>query len=480
MKKIHLILIILISLVMSGSVIFGLCYLYVNQEHFPKGVQISGWSIGDMKTEAVMKELDIKLERLGQVPLHISTKDQDNTDMEWTLAEAGVQYEADSFRRAVMKLSDGNLLERVSNRWHFEKNFVIEAHWDPASMKSKLNKAWEQENFGVPINATRRISSNDQIVYTPEISAFRLDWDTLTKRLVSMIPQDFNRLENPSNVPLILQLPFILTRPEVTIQHLKEEGIERKIMEFSTSLNSSSEGRLFNVKSAAQATDGLILKPGDVFDYGKIVALAEDKYGFREAPVILNGKLVPGIGGGICQVSSTIYSAAIRTGMDIVERRNHSLPVRYLPKGQDATFATGSINFRFRNNTGKHLLIHVTVQDQTLTVKFFGTFPTDVQYDIESLTIETLTPSSKYVQNSTLPVGGQEVIQTGKMGYVIDTYQIKKVDGIVKDRKRLSRDTYLPQKTLIGIHPENKMDNVIPIVPKEKSIIEDGVSGPNF
>ncbi len=69
----------------------------------------------------------------------------------------------------------------------------------------------------------------------------------------------------------------------------------------------------------------MVLKPGEIFDYGQVIAKAEKTYGFREAPVILNGKLVPGIGGGICQVSSTVYNAALRTGLEIVERRNHSL-----------------------------------------------------------------------------------------------------------------------------------------------------------
>ncbi|OAB42971.1 VanW family protein [Paenibacillus glacialis] len=479
MKKNHITLIISTALV-TGSVLVGLCHLYVNQNTIPKGVQISGWSVGGMTTEAVLKDLNDKFQQLGQTSLHISAKNQDIPDMEWSLTEAGVRYEADAFQSAIMKLNKGNLLERVSYRWHFERSFDIKPHWNSSPMKLKFNMAWEKKNFGVPINATRRITSNDQVVYTPEVSAFQLDWETLTNRMVSLIPQNFYRLEHPSLTPLKIQLPFIIANPELSVIDLKKEGINRKIMEFSTSLDSSSEGRLYNVNSAAQATDGLLLKPGDVFDYGKIVALAEDKYGFQEAPVILNGKLVPGIGGGICQVSSTLYNAAIRTGMDIVERRNHSLPVRYLPKGQDATYATGSINFRFRNNTGKHLLIHVAVQGKTLTVKFFGTFPTDVTYDIESITVGTLTPPNKYVQNSTLPVGGQEIIQNGKAGYIIDTYQIKKVDGIVKERKRISHDTYLPQKTLIGIHPENKMDKDQPIVPKEKTIIEDGVSGPNF
>ncbi|OAB73683.1 hypothetical protein PNBC_13440 [Paenibacillus crassostreae] len=422
------------------------------------------------------------MQRLEKIPLHITVNNPSDSVVhsQWTLAEAGVQYEAEHFRQSIIQLQKGNWLQRLSYRWNFERNYSITSHWDPALMKSVYNAAWEQEKFGKFVNASRRINSSDQVVYTPGISANRLDWNIIETRMVDLIPRDFEVLEPPNEDPLVLELPFRLERPEIDIEDLKKEGIERKIMEFSTYLRSSAEGRVFNVNSAAQATNGMILKPGDVFDYGQVIALAEKQYGFREAPVILNGKFVPGIGGGICQVSSTIYSAAIRLGLDIVERRSHSMPVSYLPKGQDATFATGSINFRFKNNTGKHLLIQANVQGRTLTIKFFGTFPTNVRYDIESVVVETLTPSNKYVRNATLPVGAQEILQHGTIGYVVDTYQIKKVDGIVKGKKRISRDTYLPQKRLISVHPKNDKDIGTPIAPEKKQIIEDGVSGPNF
>ena len=482
MKRFHVILITVTALVTLGSILFGCLYLYSQQDKLPKGTTLSGWVVGGLTSEIVLQELDDRIHRLEQLPLHITIKNPSTsaTHSKWTLADAGVHYDADVFRRAVLKLQEGNMFERISYRWHFESSFVITSHWNPASMKSIYNEAWEQNQFGVPVNATRRITTDDRVVYTPETSAYRLDWNTLTNRMTSIIPHNFDRLEHEEEDPLACELPFTLERPKISVEDLKNEGIERKFIQFSTQLKTSTPGRVFNVNSAAQATNGIILKPGEVFDYGKVIALAEKQYGFREAPVILNGKLVPGIGGGICQVSSTLYSAAIRTGLDIVERRSHSLPVSYLPKGQDATFATGSINFRFKNNTGKHLLIQTTVRDRTLTVKFFGTFPTNVRYDIESVVVETLTSSNKYVKNSTLPIGTQEVLQNGTIGYVVDTYQIKKVDGVIQQRKRISRDTYHPQKRIISIHPEEQLNIDPPIAPKEKQIIEDGVSGPNF
>lgn len=187
--------------------------------------------------------------------------------------------------------------------------------------------------------------------------------------------------------------------------------------------------------------------------------------------MIVNGRLTPGIGGGICQVSSTVYNAALLTGLDIVERRNHSLPVKYLPKGLDATFASGAINFRFKNNTGKSLLIHAKVQGGYLTVKFFGTFPENVTYELESRTVETLGVPVKYVSSNVLPEGVEQVLQNGQPGYIVETVRIKKVDGKVVETQTISRDTYKAQNRLIARSGHSSLPDL-----QEPSVVEDGVS----
>ncbi|MNZ75027.1 Vancomycin B-type resistance protein VanW [compost metagenome] len=281
----------------------------------------------------------------------------------------------------------------------------------------------------------------------------------------------------------IIKIPLILQQPAATIEGLKKEGITRKIAEYSTNLSGSAAGRIHNVDAAARSIDGMILPPDGIFDYASIVEAAETNYGFREAPVILSGKLVPGVGGGICQVSSTLYNAAIRAGLKIVERKNHSLPVSYVPKGQDATFATGYINFRFQNTSKAHLLITAQVEGGQLTIKLFGDSPENTSYDIESITTDVLPVQNKYVANPSLPSGSQEIILEGKPGYIVETYQIKKVNGKVSQRLRLSRDTYPAQPTVIAVHGSSQ-DNSSPDSPKnpspQKIILEDGVAGPTF
>lgn len=301
-----------------------------------------------------------------------------------------------------------------------------------------------------------------------------MDWHGLELALRAALPTRLSTVDSLQGKGITLEVPLAVQEPAVTLRALKDQGIERKITQFSTSLGTSGPGRSFNVEAAAKAVNGTMLPPGAVFDYGKAIEKAQVEYGFREAPVIVNGKLQPGTGGGICQVSSTLYNAALRSGLEIVERRNHSLPVSYLPKGQDATFAQGYINFRFRNNTGKYLIIKAAVQGRTLTVKLFGTFPKNVSYSVHSQTVEVLPPTDKYVGDSSLPPGGTRVLQNGKTGYVVETYITRYEDGKAVEKTKLSRDVYPAQKRVIAINRGGMSRSTLPESPK-KQLVEDGV-----
>ena len=239
-------------------------------------------------------------------------------------------------------------------------------------------------------------------------------------------------------------------------QKHRDEGRPRKIAAFSTSFAASGEGRAHNVEAVAQALDNTLLMPGDVFDFGSIVAKAERERGFKEAPVIVSGKLKPGIGGGICQVSSTLYNAVLRAdGIDIVERRNHSLPVGYLPVGLDATFADGFINFRFRNATGKPLRIKAEVRNKIVTVKLFGAMAENVEYRIETVLQYIIAPKIVYAADPHLAEGQSKTLRPGAEGYVVDTYRVKLINGEFAERVRISHDTYRSQDALVAVHPDD-------------------------
>ncbi|WP_042195605.1 VanW family protein [Paenibacillus camerounensis] len=472
MKKAHIVLTAAISLLLAASLLAGGLHLYGGQHTLPKDTRLAGWDIGEMEIAEVRSGLAARIDALEAIPLVL--KAGANTELTVTLKQAGADYEAEQFLQGLQRLTEGRMLDRAQARRSFAAGWELGIHLDIARLQSSLSTAWEIESFGIPVDATRRITEDDRVVYTAETTSYEVDWHGLELVLRAALPV---KLADPAALQgnkITLEVPLTVKEPSITLKALKDQGIERKIMQFSTSLGLSGPGRTHNVDAAAKAVNGTILPPDAVFDYGKAIEKAQQESGLREAPVIVNGKLQPGTGGGICQVSSTLYNAAIRAGLEIVERRNHSLPVSYLPKGQDATFAQGYINFRFRNNTGKYLIIKAAVEGRTLTIKLFGTFPKNVYYSVQSQTVEILQPAARYVSDSSLPRGGTRVIQSGKAGYVVETYITRYVDGKALEKKQLSRDIYPAQKQVIAIN-RGGMSNAVQPEPVKKPLVEDGV-----
>ncbi|MNM10514.1 Vancomycin B-type resistance protein VanW [compost metagenome] len=475
MKKVHAVMIFVSALLLAAALAYGGVALYAGQATVPKGTLLAGWDIGRMNIAAVRSELDRKLAELEAVPLtlRIGETEGPSLTLTLTLKEAGVSYQAESFLNGLDRLSEGGVWERAKARYSFEKNWALTAGWTDTALRSRLNAGWESSTFGDPVDATRRITADDRIVYTPGRTSLRIDWTRAELTLSGVIPKDFSRLDTLKTAGLAADLPLRTAQPDVTLQSLQDQGVARKIMQFSTSLGSSGPGRSYNVESAAKAVNDTLLPPGAVFDYDKAIEKAENEYGFREAPVIVNGTLQPGVGGGICQVSSTLYNTVLRTGLEIVERRNHSLPVNYLPKGQDATFSRGSINFRFRNTTGHYLLIRAAVSGRSLTVKLFGTFPSNVSYSVESRTVEILAPGRRTVTDSSLPPGASRTLRKGRTGYIVETYRTKFVRGEAVERVRVSRDTYRPQQAIVAVGPGGA--NSSGAQDSERPLVEDGI-----
>ena len=176
--------------------------------------------------------------------------------------------------------------------------------------------------------------------------------------------------ETESGKPVTIELVY--THPEVTTEYLESILFRDLIGECTTRIAGSSN-RLNNITLAAQSINGYVLEPGEEFSFNRIVGRRTVERGYKVAPAINGGQFVPAVGGGICQVSSTLYSAIMDSDLRVTQRRAHSQPISYLPRGRDATVAWGSIDFRFVNNTEQPLRIDAVVNGRTLSVNVYGT-----------------------------------------------------------------------------------------------------------
>jgi len=232
--------------------------------------------------------------------------------------------------------------------------------------------------------------------------------------------------------------------PEVTVSDLFLAGIKEEITMARTFFNPEATNRVHNISLAAEKIDNFLLTPGSVFSFNQLVGETSAQDGFKEAPIIVNGELIPGVGGGICQVSSTLYNAALKAGLTIVERHNHGLPIAYLPPGLDATVAYDYLDLKFQNNMETNLLIHTNVVNNRLDVYLFGDPKRLTEINIITRNKQLIPPPVHFRNVKEKPVSHREKIQEGKPGVTVEVYRIFSRDGEEVEREYLGKDCYSP------------------------------------
>ncbi len=454
--------------------------LYANQHSIPDGVHINQINVEHQSVSQILAQMK-------QLEAHWKTytftfvyENEASQQVTYTGEELGIHTNLSSIATSLLDLERGTIWNKFWTRLHMRhRTYDIHMDVDHATLQSKLTQHFSFIQNNEPTNAVRTITDYDTITYTPEKNVARIDFEQLNINVQKEIQMQLQQWQDFKQNGITMKLPMYVLEAGVTVHKLKNQGVSKKIGQFTTTFRSSA-GRVHNIHSVAKTMDTMLLKPQEIFSYEEVIKSAEKKYGFKQASVIVNGKFVPGIGGGICQVSTTLYNAILRSGLEVVERRNHSVPIRYVPLGQDATFSRGNINFRFRNNTNHHLLIHTEISNQHVTVKLFGTeINENHSYIVSSKLTKVLPPPKKVVYNPKLPVGTEKVLQKGKSGFIVETKRITTENGKMIKEEIISTDTYPPTPMLVATKKNSTPEPRSQIAPK-RNIIEDGVEGPIF
>jgi vancomycin resistance protein YoaR len=240
-----------------------------------------------------------------------------------------------------------------------------------------------------------------------------------------------------------VEIKVIKTMPAVTKNMLENKLFNTTLASYSTKYSASNTNRSANLALAASNMNGTVLAPGETFSYNDVVGERTAARGFKNAPVYENGKSVDGIGGGVCQVSTTLYSAVLYADLKIVSRQNHSLPVSYVPLGQDATVVDGSIDFKFQNNTDYPIKVVSSAGGGTISVSIVGTErETERKVELVHNTLSKIEPTTKEVKTDSLPAGTTKVVSSGKAGYVVESTKIVYENGKEVSRTSLGKSTY--------------------------------------
>lgn len=315
-----------------------------------------------------------------------------------------------------------------------------------------------------PINATlRRV--NHQFITTSEVNGQSLDIPETTESVLAVL-RDYNVFNSKIKLQDCweVQVSTKIVQAKCTESLLQQS--QTLVASFATAYNNASPNRNANLEVACNKITTLIL-PDETFKLSNYLEPFTEAAGYKNAGVIINGKVEDGIGGGVCQVASTLYNAVLLTDLEIVMRQNHSLAVSYVPLGRDATYSTDIIDFRFKNNSGYPLFIEGYCKDNQVIINLYGSKTMKSNYDIKfaSELIETIpAPSTIYEEDPTLEEGKESIEVKGLDGKRIKLYKLYYQNGVEVKRVLVNTSYYKPRAAVIK-RGTKKMPPLVETIP---------------
>lgn len=445
---------IVVLLVISGALFGGYTYLdgRINIDGYYEGVSVANVPIGGLTRQQAEIKLRESLEQgFNEKGIIIESKEYPGEETFISYAKLGYTYDYETALNEAYKIGrSGSIIDRfmrIQELGNDPVNIEIESLYSVPRLDFELKTIAEKYKRD-PIDAEFDFS-NGEINVTKHVNGTAVDLDTLRKDAELAIPEG-GRVE----------LPIQIIEPEIKAEFY--ERINGKIAEFSTSFKGSAPGRVNNIRLSAKAFKGILLMPGDELSYNETTGPRRADAGYQEAPVILNGELTPGMGGGVCQTSTTLYNALLLADLEIIERHPHSMPPAYVPRGTDGAVATGYLDLRFKNNfdypvyidsevigTRVYFYIYGDMKGRDYTVKIDTEHHATIPYKVH----ENLDPS--------LPPGSRELVQEGRTGYKVSTYKSIIKNGEVIKRERISSDYYRERDFIYRVGPAPAVEPIV-------------------
>ncbi|GAB6447011.1 MULTISPECIES: VanW family protein [Bacillus] len=322
-----------------------------------------GISLGGKNKKDIQAIINQKTTELDQKSLTYIFQNDKQT---YTWKDLGVNYKEKDIIDKIFKEQEGNAMNRYKMRKQAEngelkRDYKLTPQLNTTTYESFMKDKYN-ETLKNPVNAELSIEGT-----TVNISQSQNGEKIDKGKLSDLTKQAIN--SGTSDVTL----PVTLLKPERSTEDIQKMGIKEVIAEYSTPMAGRNGNQSFNVNKSANTLSGVIVAPDETFSFNGRVGVTDAAHGYKSAAVFSQGKVIQSAGGGVCQVSSTLYSAALRADLGIVSRSNHSMPVNYLPLGQDAAVADYGPDLKFKNNTGNHIYIQAFSNGGSITTRIFGT-----------------------------------------------------------------------------------------------------------
>lgn len=355
------------NIIVIGSIIIILLAIYVGKnvskyenKIFP-GTLVYEQDISNLEKEELLSKLN-KIEKNvedKEVQININNKRYDIQ-----IKNLVSKYNNEKLYEDIIKnQNEKNILSKfISIASKKIKNYNLYIKIDEKNFNDLKDEIAQDVN--IECVEPKVIINDDRISYKEGEDGSKLDEETLYNDIKESI-----NLRNLLEDNILINAKMIKDSPKISMDDLKL--INHKVSAYTTTYGSgNARGR--NVENAASKIDDLLLMPGEEFSYENTIGPVVESNGYKYAPVISNGKLVDGIGGGVCQVSSTLYNTQLNAGILPTERRNHSKAVSYVPRGLDATLASGSIDYKFKNTYEYPLVINTKAVNGKLAIEIWS------------------------------------------------------------------------------------------------------------
>ncbi|MGC8666688.1 MAG: VanW family protein [Chthonomonadales bacterium] len=428
------------------------------EEVVAPGIHVAGMDWSGRTLDAARVDLEQWAIQQTSRPFIMIARLPEGRTLEWSPPRGalGASVDIEATMDQVRRAGEGrNVFERIVEWFAGKRTVDVAPAWriEDHTLRAYLLKHVAPRVRRVPRDA-RFIPSANGYRTLPDRSGLRLDLEQAAALCAQRLP-----LAGADPLPL----PLVQVAPHVRTSDVA--SIRGELAHFTTHY-SERGNRARNIIVACRRINGIVLKPGDVFSYNQVVGPRDISSGFRIAPVIIHGQLKPGMGGGVCQVSSTLYNAVALAGLQIVRREHHAFPVHYVPPGRDATVAYGAIDFRFRNNTQSAVAIAADGTRGRVVMRIFGRPNPGRRISIVRTRVESWPPPVQVVRDPSLPEGVRRVLDRGHAGHRVTVLRVVKEGGRVVRREILSVDHYraFPRIVAIGIGPVPLRNHLRPVL----------------
>ena len=413
-------------------------------------ITIDGIQIGGMTKEGAMTAYKSKSDALKSTNVTITS---DYGDVNTTLKEIGYSDNAgEVLDEAVAYGNKGNILKRYS-----ETKSLESASYDLSVAKSVKESSVEaviNEQLGSVLNVTsekpRLIVNGDDISVVPASDGVFVDNEKTAEGINNILAENWDGTE------ITVDVVFDEDGTSEKIEQLKE--IKDLLGEFTTDYSSAS-GRMKNIERATELLNGTVLYPGEQLSVHEAISPIESSNGYYSAGQYVGGKLVDGVGGGVCQVSTTLYNALIRAELEIVQRNNHGLTVSYVPLSADAALAGNVLDLKFKNNTDAPIYIEGFCSDGDVTFRIYGKEyrPENRTIEFESKTISVISPGpDEITEDPTLAPGTTKITQRAHTGYKAELWKYVYIDGELTESILVNRSTYKATPNYVSVGPSEE------------------------